>query len=271
MSYEVLAGEDRAYCLGEDVTPDQHAEELNAEIVDFKLHPEKCNGNKVTHYNIDLQIILRCFETGENDTLEPTAEWSRIQQTLKERDELVEELNRSIEIRNLLADKCRRSHSKTVELNNMTSERDELKAELERVKAERDEWQKTHEDHVWESIEHIDEMKKDRQSAIDQLIKAKEVLRKYRGEFQSLKSRLPVNRDGDSVSVDDEQFVMVIGGPAKVTVRGIMRQSDGLKLYIEHDKGTVGVMSFIEPEHCHSSAESCRAAHEGKEGDNDEK
>lgn len=86
------------------------------------------------------------------------------------------------------------------------------------------------------------------------------------GLGDSIKSRLPVNRDGDSVSVDDEQFVMVIGGPAKVTVRGIMRQSDGLKLYIEHDKGTVGVMSFIEPEHCHSSAESCRAAHETEKG-----
>lgn len=218
MSYEVLAGEDRAYCLGDDVTPDQHAEKLNAEIVEFKLHPEKCNGNKVTHYNIDLQIILRCFETGENDTLEPTAEWSRIQQALNERDEFAEVI------------KCQDEYRKKLE-----SERDELKTELEMAEAERDRFR--------DLVNKTEQMRQDKIE-----------------ELASLKSRLPVNADGDVPTIDDSQFMMDDEGQVIEFFIVSMHRESG-EIYLSgHVSGEgFGVVTPLISQ-CHSSAESCRAA-----------
>jgi hypothetical protein len=166
--------------------------------------------------------------------LEPTAEWSRITQALKERDELA--------------------------------------AELERVKAERDEWQKTHEDHVWETIEHIDAMKKDRQSAIDLLVKAKGVLRQYREELKSLKSRLPVNADGDVVLWGDEVWMWdadsekPIWGPVELITDH--DGEDGKTEFMLTGHLPDEEIDFNSPaQYTYSTAESCRAAHEGKEGE----
>lgn len=120
-------------------------------------------------------------------------------------------------------------------LQKVKSERDELKAELERVKAERD-------------------------SALESADIQCNIRYMQTEELESIKSRLPVNRDGDVVLWGDEQWA------CEYQVFGF--QFTAIR---ETDKGfelkEKGGHNWWPVEACHSSAESCRAAHEGKEGD----
>lgn len=88
MSYEVFCRGEHAYCVPMVATqsdgrrqPEIEADKLREEIKDRGF----------TFIEADTQIKLTCFATGE-DGFEPTAEWSRITQALKERDELEERL-----------------------------------------------------------------------------------------------------------------------------------------------------------------------------------
>lgn len=118
---------------------------------------------------------------------QPTAEWSRITQALKERDELA--------------------------------------AELERVKAE--------------------------------LEQTYHVLRNLNTVYDDLKSRLPVNRDGDVPDIGDDiwEWFKEHECPGKNTLKKLIKDKDGWA-YID----MYGIRR--RPKDFHSTAESCRAAHE---------
>lgn len=118
-------------------------------------------------------------------------------------------------------------------LQKVKSERDELKAELERVKAERD-------------------------SALESADIQCNIRYMQTEELESLKSRLPVNRDGDVPEVGDKQW-FYDEGPIEFEICIVANEGDG--------------WSFLDSEEhwrstsiCHSSAESCRAAHETEKG-----
>lgn len=110
-----------------------------------------------------------------------------------------------------------------------------LEAELERVKAERDDA---------------------RQSADTQC----QIRYMVDEELSSLKSRLPVNADGDVVLWGDEQWTMeyqVFG----FEFTSIRKTDKGFEL---REKGG---HNWWPVESCHSTAESCRAANEKGEND----
>lgn len=151
----------------------------------------------------DETINLRCFDIRTDEDaggnlipdVEPTAEWSRITQALKERDELA--------------------------------------AELERVKAEN--------------------------------YQLKGNQRQYERQLESLKSRLPVNADGDVPDIGDKQWYWYDypgSSPEELDIECIRDNGGGWEFGF-----TNGAWHFSS--YCHSTAESCRAAHEGKEGEND--
>ena len=190
MGYEVYCRGEHAYFVPTVKTqsdgrrqPEIEAEKLRKEI----------QSNGFTFIEADTQIKLTCFATGE-DGLEPTAEWSRIQQALKERDELA--------------------------------------AELERVKAERDDA---------------------RQSADTQC----QIRYMVDEELSSLKSRLPVNADGDVVLWGDLQEY-TYGQVARVEIiEKCPHPVNGIRdrWRFEFDNE-----DYDYADNCHSTAESCRAA-----------
>ena len=115
-----------------------------------------------------------------------------------------------------------------------------VSAELERVKAERP------------NVGELNQAKSERQTALTELGKAL-------AELSSLKSRLPVNADGDVVLWGDEQFYIDSTDDSAVNsfaVEEIVREGK-----------TFGFLSMDDvlhmPSDCHSTAESCRAAAEG--------
>ncbi len=129
----------------------------------------------------------------------PTAEWSRIQQALKERDELA--------------------------------------AELERVKAERD--SARGQAAQWHEL----------------YGKKKKKLSDLEIDVDSLKSRLPENRDGNVVLWGDTQFVPVGDKPEVVEFTVEVLGVDSFGNWYSMMSGEKVYLAG-----CHSTAESCRAA-----------
>jgi len=82
-----------------------------------------------------------------------------------------------------------------------------------------------------------------------------EEMEKAVAELQSIKSRLPVNADGDVPKIGDKQHFITPFSvePKSFIVHGITLTQDGWYYLNE-----IGLE--INPEHCHSTAESCRAA-----------
>lgn len=77
-------------------------------------------------------------------------------------------------------------------------------------------------------------------------------------ELESLKSRLPVNADGDYPNIGDKQwkwFRWPEPGPEELEIRFISDWGKGWRFEF-----TNGMIEFAST--CHSTAESCRAAHE---------
>lgn len=76
-------------------------------------------------------------------------------------------------------------------------------------------------------------------------------------ELESIKSRLPVNADGDVPDIGEEQFIWDSSAnkPVGFEVHGIIDRGDWWQFLDGDDYGW-------ETAACHSTAESCRAAHE---------
>lgn len=170
-------------------------------------------------------------------------QWVGITQALKERDELAAELEgcqqQSVKFAN---DVLRESENvatleKSLQQQKEHYERIIANAEPE-LSAELEQW-KTNFSHAMDTANDIYEQKL-------------EVL----AELDSLKSRLPVNADGDVPDIGDEQWIWHENhGPSPTEIHGIRDDGDGWYYIGPDDCG-------INPLTCHSTAESCRAAHE---------
>ena len=145
------------------------------------------------------------------------------------------------------------SEERLAEFEKAVAERDELAAELERVKAERDELKANSFRDDLKTMSILAET--------DQHIKdCKTFLEEFKN-LSDLKSRLPVNADGDVVVLNDKVYFWskAIEMPHELTVKGFR---------IEPYKGREEVVFIITPSgrlclsDCHSTAESCRAANE---------
>ena len=191
---------------GEYIAQTPTEESARKHLIEYFTHQDALldhigTGNNAT---IDLTIAVAEFDLEHPDLykFQPTAEWSRIQQALKERDELA--------------------------------------AELERVKAEN--------------------------------YQLKGNQRQYERQLSSLKSRLPVNADGDVVLWGDEVWFMNPDmcplDPEALVCEKVesIYHGKGYKEYngdftITCDTYEAGNLDF------HSTAESCRAANEKGEDD----
>lgn len=119
------------------------------------------------------------------------------------------------------------------ELNTLKAERDTLSAELERVKAERDRYLKSR--GRWHALAY----KKNR-------------------ELKDIKSRLPVNADGEYPEIGDKQWYLYKypeSNPVELEIESIRDNGGGWEFGF-----TNGAWHFAS--YCHSSSESCRAAAE---------
>lgn len=89
-------------------------------------------------------------------------------------------------------------------------------------------------------------------------------IEKLRSELQSLKSRLPTNRDGDGIAIGDNHFVAdesTETGSAQWYVKGIlMSEKDNSKFKVQIKSYRNGEVRTVDPEELHSTAESCKAA-----------
>lgn len=122
--------------------------------------------------------------------------------------------------------------------------RDELAADVERVKAE------------------MDAMKQTNSEMGLTIAEQGLIIRTIDTELEFLKSRLPCNADNEAPTIDNHQFMIDDEGELIEFIVDMMHKESG-KIYLHgHTVGEkFGVVTPLISQ-CHSTAESCRAAHE---------
>lgn len=205
-------------CLGSYIYSSESLDELEKQAVDFDAECEH------TH---EIVLVIKSDSREE----EVSAEWSRIQQALKERDELEIERDKYKTARDGW---YKSAIGYLKDRNALEAERDELAADLERIKAERD-------------------------SALESADIQCNIRYMQTEELESLKSRLPVSADGDNVFIGDEVWVHGYHVFAFEIVGIRWASHDRSKGYEVKEKGS-DLNGWWPLSACHSTAESCRAA-----------
>jgi len=252
---------------------------LEDAIAAFHKTATEKRGCSATDYGDGAYLMLTLFRGKAGKTcvdpheLQPTAEWSRIQERLKRADELSAELERvsnceewynEDEAANIIdrdfidasPDIDRELFAKHLNLafrkgsqiggGQTQAELNLLSAELERVKAERDGALRMRK--FYRSK--MSDAQYDHLCACSRLV--------------DLKSRLPVNADGDEITIGMNQYVVdesTVTGSAQWYVKGIlMSEKDNSQFVIQVKSYRNGEVRTIDPSSCHTTSESCRAA-----------